>query len=252
MPTATPSQDLRDYTNIAVEILVVVLTLAPILVLLYFYPGLPDQIPVFLNFRGEAEVWAAKSVASVFRVPAMAIDTQLICLLMKYGTVRSQRISTELKGVDEVYLDHQTRATVLAARLWDWLRCMVAFKMAAASLEVVFMSNEQVRFLWTPAWAVTWLAALLSIAAAGWYGYRLWRLKRQMTASGITWKEINSRALKSSGMFNSGRVLGGFLYYNPNDPAMFVDKHLFNFGNKWVYVLIGCIVAYPLLVFIAT
>ena len=91
MRIAKSSDQLGDYTSVTLEIAVVALTLLPILVLIYFYPTLPDSIPVFLNLGGEVEVSAAKSIISVFRVPAMAIDLQLIFLLMKYGTIKSHR-----------------------------------------------------------------------------------------------------------------------------------------------------------------
>lgn len=235
--------------------LIAALTAVPIVVLLYFYPALPERIPVFLNFRGGVEVWAAKSWAAVLRVPAMAIDLQLICLLMKYGTVRSQKTKPEsrLTGLGatntEEYLQFQNRATFLTARLWDWLRCLVAFKMAAASLEVVFMNLERLRFLWTPAWAITWIAAILSIVAAVYYGYRLLMVRREMKAALASADVKAPESADIEKRIDKAHLLGGFLYYNPNDPAPFVDKYAFNFVNKWVYVLLACIVAYPLLVF---
>jgi uncharacterized membrane protein len=44
-------------------------------------------------------------------------------------------------------------------------------------------------------------------------------------------------------------VFAGFVYYNSEDSAPFVDKYIFNFANKYVYALMACVVAYPLLVF---
>jgi uncharacterized membrane protein len=48
---------------------------------------------------------------------------------------------------------------------------------------------------------------------------------------------------------DSRRVYAGVLYFNPADAALFVSKHIFNFGNKWAWVFIACLIAYPLLVF---
>ena len=252
MSTIASSRTLKDYSSTPFEILLAVLTFAPIGILFYFYPALPEQIPVFLNLRGEVEVWAAKSIGSVFRVPAMAIDLQLICLLMKYGTVKSQRaVTTE---ADSKTINFQTQVIGLTTRLWDWLRCLVAFKMAAASLEIVFMNIDSLRFLWTPAWLLTWIAALLSIVAAILYCYRLWQTKSAMERAGIPWKahQVESANPTSKGPSTTARrtnLIGGFLYFNPHDPAMFVEKYLLNFGNKWSYAFIASLIAYPLLVF---
>jgi uncharacterized membrane protein len=44
-------------------------------------------------------------------------------------------------------------------------------------------------------------------------------------------------------------VYGGFVYFNPSDSALFSRKYFFNFANKWPWVFVTCIIAYPLLVF---
>ncbi len=229
-----PSKSLSHYSNTGFEFLIGVLTIAPVIVLMAFYSQLSSQVPVFLNWRGEVEIWATKSIGSVFRVPAMAIDLQLICFLMKYGAVKSGR------DVKEEIAGYQERVIRITTRLWDSLRCLVAFKMAAESLELLFMSIDRLRFLLTPARIVTWTAAIVSIFAAALYGYRLWQLKRDR-ASQVATTETRDR----------NNVIRALIYFNPRDPALFVEKYLLNFGNKWTYVLILSIVAYPLIVFLA-
>lgn len=248
--TTPQSERLRDYSNSVLEVLIAFLTVVPILVLIYFYPALPERIPVFLNLRGEVEVWAPKSLAAVLRVPAMAVDLQLICLLMKYGTVKSKMIAPDSRSMNaEAWVLHQRRVTFLTTRLWDWLRCLVAFKMAAASVEIIFMSDERMRFLWTPAWAITWLAAILSIIAALYYGFRLLMVKREIKNAGGSVDAETPGSTDLQKQVDKAKVTGGLIYFNPDDPAMFVDKYLFNFGNKWVYLLLASIAVYPLLVF---
>ena len=44
-------------------------TIVPFLVLSYFYPAVPERVPLFLNLRGDVETWAEKTALSVFRVP---------------------------------------------------------------------------------------------------------------------------------------------------------------------------------------
>lgn len=239
MSNHQPPQRLSDYTSLPVEIFIISLSVLPILLLIYFYPMLPGRIPVFLNLHGDVEVWAAKSVASVFRVPAMALDLQAICLLMKYGTVQSK--SGLPDGNVEEYLQYQRRADALNAGLWDWLRSFNAVKMCAESLDILFMSDERLHFLRSTAWAVTWLAVILAIAGALFYGYRLMHVKRAMReafAKAYVGKEVAP-----------GHVRGNIFYYKPKDAAAFVGKYLFNFANKRAYALAACLVAYPLLVF---
>ena len=235
------SQRLRDYTIIPFEIFIAVFSVLPFFVLAYFYPMLPERVPLFLNLDGEVATWTAKSVLSVFRVPLMAVDTQLICLLMKYGAVQSATLAP-LETAEQT--EYQKQYVSLSAGLWDWFRCLVAFKMSAASLDTIFLSLEQFKFLSRPAFAVTAIAALLSIVGALIYGYRLLFLKRKMREKfGDTkiQKPIDAR-----------RVYGGVLYFNPCDSDLFVNRYVFNFANKWAWVFIAGIIAYPLLVFLPT
>lgn len=170
---------------------------------------LPERVPLFMNLNGEVAVWAEKSMLSVFRVPLMAVDTQLVCFLMKYGTVKSETI-VPLETAKE-QTDYQKQYVSLNVGLWDWFRCLVAFKMSAASLDTIFLSIDRLKFLARPAFAITAIAALLSIAGALFYGYRLLVLKRnsrEKPGDVRTRKPIDPR-----------HVYGGVLYFNRSDPA---------------------------------
>jgi uncharacterized membrane protein len=230
------TQRLSDYTHVPVEILIAGLSVAPLFVLTYFYSDLPERIPVFLNFHGDVEVWAAKNIVSVFRVPAMAIDLQCLCLLVKYGVVQS--LPADSVGD---YRAYQTKSGALYASLWDWLRCLIALKMSAESVDILFMSNERRPSFKTLLWAAPRLAAILSVAAALFYGYCLWRVNRE------TKKAVGR--IDAEKQLDTAHLYGGIFYYNRNDPTLFVNKYLLNLANKWLYVLLACVAAYPLLVF---
>jgi uncharacterized membrane protein len=232
-------QRLRDYTNLPFEIFIAAFSLLPFLALAYFYPVLSDRVPLFMSLNGEVAVWTEKSVLSVFRVPLMAVDTQLICLLMKYGVVKS--VPTLPHDVPEGWAEYQKQYVRLNIGIWDWLRCLVAFKMSAASLDTIFLSLERFKFLSRPAFIVTALAALLSVAGGIFYGYRLLVMKRKL--------KDGPGELKIQKPVDGRHVYGRVLYFNPSDPALLVRKYVFNFANKWAWVLIACLVAYPLLVF---
>jgi len=214
---------LRDYTSVPFEVFVAAFSVLPFFVLAYFYPALPGRVPLFMRPDGEVAVWAEKGVLSVFRVPLMAVDTQLICLLMKHGVVRSGA-------------EYGERHVDLSVGIWDWLRCLVAFKMSAASLDTIFLSVEDLKFLSRPAFAVTAVAALLSVVGGVVYLYRLRALRRE------------SGAAAARAPLDARRVYGGAFYFNPDDPALFAGKYVFNLGNKWTWAFIACVVAYPLLV----
>lgn len=234
METAFPrAVRLRDYTSTPLEIFVAAFTILPFFALAYFYEALPGRVPMFLNLGGEPALWAEKSVLSVFRVPLMALDTQLICLLAKYGTLKSEGARGEV-GVSQ-YLS-------LSARLWDWLRGMAAFKMGASSLDTVLLGMERFRFLSRPAYVFTAAAALLGAAGALYYCYRLLALRREA-------RQKRGGAAKREAP-DARHVYGGIFYYNPSDGSVFVRRYGFNFASGWAWALITCLALYPLLVFL--
>ena len=233
--TPSPSRTLRDYTSIPFELLIAALTILPFFVLAYFYSVLPNRVPLFMHLNGEVAQWAEKTPVSVFRVPLMAVLTQIVCLLMKYGGIQS--IAVAPREVEQEKLDESLR---LNAGLWDWLRWSVAFKMSAESVNTILLSLALNSFS-QPIFIVSAIAALVGVAGALFYLYRLIVLKREMTRKFGDAKPQNP--------IDPRHVYGGILYFNKSDSALFSQKYIFNFGNKWVWVLIACIVAYPVLVF---
>ena len=238
--SSSQTQPLRDFTNIKCEIFIIAFTVLPFFILAYFYSLLPERVPQFLTLTGEVVTWAEKSLISVFRVPLMAVLTQIVCLLMRYGTLQagalaSLAVASEQSKLREQYLR-------LNAGLWDWFRWTVAFKMSAESLSTVFLSLERFKFLARPTFVITAMASLIGVAGALFYLYRLLAVKRDMKArfgDEYVPKSVDTR-----------RVYGGVLYFNPSDPALFVSKYIFNLANKWAWIFIACIITYPLLVFL--
>jgi uncharacterized membrane protein len=227
---------LRDHTNTAFEIFIAAFTILPFVVLAYFYQLLPAEVPLFLNLSGNVETWTDKTILSVFRVPLLALITQVVCLLIKYGTTVQAKAPLELAAgqieLEEKYLH-------LNGGLWDWLRGAVAVKMIAESFDTIFLSLERYKFLARPAFILSAIAALVGAVGALVYLYRLLVVKREL-------KERFARVEKP---VNAQHLYGGILYFNPSDSALFVSKHMLNFGNKWAWVLIASIIVYPLLTF---
>lgn len=227
----TQSRRLRDYTSTPLEVFIAAFTIVPFFVLAYFYQSLNAQVPLFLNLSGDVETWAEKGIVSVFRVPMLALITQVALLIVKYGTVQSKQVAAaESNPVQDQYLR-------LSIGLWDWFRWATAFKMIAESLHTIFLSGERFGFLSRPAFIVSAIGAALGVVGALIYLYRLLVVSRKM------------KMQFANAPVEAERVYGGILYFNPDDSAIFVNKHVLNFGNKWVWVLIASVIVYPLLVF---
>jgi len=236
---SSQTQPLRHHTNINFEVFIVAVTILPFFVLAYFYSVLPERVPEFLTLTGEVDTWAQKSVISVFRVPLMAVVTQIVCLIMRYGTLQSGALASLELTAEQSKL--QGKHLRLNAGLWDWFRWTIAFKMSAESLDTIFLSLERFKFLARPTFVITAMASLIGVTGALIYLYRLLGVRRDLKA------RFGNEYVQAP--VDTRRVYGGLLYFNPSDPALFVSKHILNFANKWAWIFIACIITYPLLVF---
>jgi uncharacterized membrane protein len=235
--SAPPPPRLRDYTSIPFEIFIAVFTILPFFLLAYFYSVLPDRVPLFMHLNGEVAEWGQKSLISVFRVPLMALIIQIVCLLMKYGTIQSSSAAHIELDLEQARVREQSLS--LNASLWDWFRWAGAFKMIAESINTIFLSFD-LRFFSRLTFIVTAIAALVGAAGALYYCYRLLVVSRQLKQ-----KFGNTKPGKP---IDGGHVYGGIVYFNPSDSALFSGRYIFNFANIWAWVFIACVIAYPLLV----
>jgi len=229
----------RDHTNVGLELIIVTLTLLPFLALVFFYSSLSERIPEYLNLNGEVAVWGRKSLFSVFRLPLMALDLQILCLLMKYGIWQSS--ASRYDEDTEPSATYRKESIKLSMSLWDWFRAFIAIKLGASSLEIVFYSIERFHSLTTLTRFTSWTASILGIAGAAFYGYRLLTVSRKLKNAGGSFRI--PRPIKSEHS-------SGLFYYNPDDPSWFSDRYSPNFANKWVYVFLGCLLCLPVLMFL--
>ena len=239
MSTPPSPPRFRDYTNLPFEIFVASFTVLPILVLIYFYPMLPERVPEYLNLHGEVEVWGRKSLASVFRLPLMAVDLQMICLLAKYGSWQGG-LALPIEDTERLVI-YREESLKVSLNLLDWFRAFIAIKLGASSLEAIFFSIERFHFLSTATRVTSWAASILGILGAVFYSYRLLILNRKL-------KGADAYA-KVSRQTDRSHLHGGIFYYNTADRSWFTDKYLPNFGNKWFCVFLVCLLCLPLLMF---
>ena len=230
---------LRSYTSLPIEFIVVTLTILSFIVLAYFYPTMSGRVPLFMNLNGEVATWAEKTVFSVFRVPLLAVVTQIVCLVIKADVVQPRTTAPSLEH-SELHARQRQRQTKLSAGLWDWLRLTVAFKMASESVETVFLSVPKYNFLARPAFFVTAIVTLVGLTCALIYLYRLLILAREMKKQGVL----------VDNPVDPRQVYFDVFYFNRSDPALFVWKYGINWANTWTWVLVACVIVYLLLVFL--
>ncbi|MBD0372504.1 MAG: DUF1648 domain-containing protein [Pyrinomonadaceae bacterium] len=234
---------LSEYTNVYIEAAVLLLTVTPLLFLIYYYPQLPERIPVHWDWMGRPNGWARKSFASVFFLSLMLVYLQGLFILVKHGlltvkmTLPAERAEEYLRGKEEFL------STTL--RLMDWVRVLVSLMMSALLLNVVFTSVEHLRHLTVFVLIVDAVSTILLIASCAYFIVRLFKIDRKL-------KQAVGRVYVQRGRDAQHWYAGGLFYFNPEDPAVFVEKvvgfgYTFNMANRWVYVYLAYMVLLPLL-----
>lgn len=241
--SALKTRRLADYTNLALEVAVVILTIAPVLLLVYYYPQLPERIPAHWNWRGEPDAWARKSYFSVFSLAAMLVYMQGLLLVVKQG-ILGVKMTLPAEHAEE-YLRLKEDTLGLTVRFLDWMRLLLCIMMGGLAANIAFSAVERLRFLSSFVTLASWASGLLMIIAVAFAIYRFYRIDRQLkTEVGRVYVQRQRDA--------AHWYLGGLIYFNREDPALWVEKlvgwgYTCNLGNKWFYVYAVLLVGVPLL-----
>ena len=237
-------KNLWDFTNLPFETLLAVFTLAPAIALLYFYPELPQRIPVHWGLSGEPDRWAAKSIRTVFALPLLAIYMQGLFLLLKVGMARSKM--TLPAENTATYLRLKEEFLRVSIKMLDWVRAPLAALLGLIMLLLPLSVLPQLGWLKTPVNVAVWFS-VAGLLAASLYGIaRLSRINSELQAkTGQTYAQTSNDAAHWN--------LGGLIYNNPDDPSLMVEKlnglgYTLNMGNKVVWLFMAYLLLLPLFV----
>jgi uncharacterized membrane protein len=233
---------LSEYTTLYLEALILFLTVLPSLFLIYYYPQLPERIPVHWDWLGRPDQWARKSFGTVFFLSLILVYVQGLFLLIKHGlltvkmTLPAERAEEYLRGKEEFL------ATTM--KLMDWARVLVSVMLGALLLNIVFTSVEHLRPLTVIVIILNALSILLLFASCAYFIARLVKIDRGL-------KRAVGRVYVQRGRDAAHWYAGGLFYYNREDPALFVEKlvgfgYTFNMANPWVYLYLAYALLPPL------
>ncbi|HKS28253.1 MAG TPA: DUF1648 domain-containing protein [Pyrinomonadaceae bacterium] len=240
--SAMRRRHLSEYTNLYLEAAVLLLMVVPSLFLIYYYPHLPERIPVHWNWKGEPDGWARKSFGSVFALSMLLVYLQGLFLLIKHGLL-TVKMTLPADGAEE-YMKGKEQFLRMVMRMMDWVRALVSLMLSALLLNIVFGSVEHLRHLTKVVIVVDAASTLLMIAVCVYFLVRLVTLDRKL-------KRSVGRVYVQRGRDAARWYAGGLFYYNPDDPALFVEKlvgfgYTFNLANRWFYVYLAYMILPPL------
>jgi uncharacterized membrane protein len=234
---------LSDYTNLALEAAIVLLTAAPVLLLVYYYPQLPERIPTHWNWRGEPDGWTRKSYFSVFTLGAVLVFMQGLLLFVKQGLLGVKM--TLPAEHTESYLRLKEEMLDMTVKFMDWMRLLLCVLLGSLTANVAFTAVESLRFLSKYVTVAGLASGALMFAATAFAIYSFYKIDQRLkTEAGRVYVQRRRDA--------AHWYMGGLVYFNREDPAVWVEKlvgwgYTFNMGNPWVYLYLAIMVAVPLL-----
>lgn len=242
--TSLRTRKLRDYTFVVLELLVAVLTITTFVILAYHYPSIPERVPVHWGFGGIPDRWARKTISTVFFLPILATYLQVWFLLLKYDIVHAKM--TLPADQAEIYLAAKEQLIVASSRMLDWLRGLLAGLLSLVSMFVLLTTIDSFRH-WMPiANLLVWPFLGLTLIVMGYYIYRFMAINSALEAT--TGNSNVQRETEAEKWSN-----GGLFYYNPDDPALIVEKRdglgfTYNFAGKGIRLRLAFLALVPVIV----
>lgn len=140
-------------------ILSVLITISPFILLPIFYENIPQQVPVFVDIKGNPTLMINKNIFSVFRLPFMGVMTQIVCFTMY-----------------SVKLEYEKEKNQL---LWLSVSFLAALKMSFTSMEVLIYDNSKTLNIFR---TVILIVVCIAVVCIVFFGYSLYKkYDRQFT-----------------------------------------------------------------------
>ncbi len=232
---ATPlkPRHLLDFTNLWWETSIVLLIIAPFAILAFYYPQLPDIVPIHWNIAGEADGFAKKSYSSVFFLPILTAILQIFLVILKQDIIQARfRVPAEQA---EKVLSLKEISLLANVGMIDWCRLSCGVLLGIVSLlilsPIIPIAAALNIFLW--------LSLIMMVAGMAFYLYRM-----RLVIGEI--KSLTGQVTFQTDSEMDGWT-DGLFYYNPNDAAFMVEKpggmgYTMNFAHKRILLYLALII----------
>ena len=238
---ATPlkPRHLRDFSNLLIEAVIVLLTITPFAVLAFYYPQLPDVVPIHWNAAGEADGWAAKSFSSVFFMPLLTAFLQVFWIILKQDIIQARfRVPADHA---ETILSLKEISLQANVGMIDW--CRLAGGVLLGTVALLVLSPIVPQPISDGLNIFTWVGLILLLSGMAFYLYRIILVNREIKtlAGQVTFQTEDEMQGWIDGLF----------YYNPQDAAFMVEKpggvgYTLNFARRRT-ILYAVLILSPIL-----
>lgn len=225
--------------------------MGPLLILTAFstylcfrWQEIPTHFPIHWGPSGQPDGWASRSIAGVFMLPIVGATNWSMMLMIAWAMGRfSRRIYAGGPGAKgEQTLMHITQWVLLGAAYWS------ALVTGTLSLLPFFLKENDPTSSWLFAIiGVELVLVAITIIILARMGQGGWRLSEAAVESA----EVNPQPTGDRTPDAAWKL--GLFYYNPSDPALFVEKRFgigwdLNWGRPAAWGLMAAVLIVPLIV----
>lgn len=244
-PTRVASLEPRDtsYPGGAIAVIGPFLILAAAALFLHTnWDLIPDRIPTHWNMFGEPDRWRTKSVRSVFGTfPFGAALIVAMQLQAWFVLRRTRQIAATGEAADAEW--RFKRRTALWSVMSSYLTAALVSYLGTRGV------GAQDDRLGPGFWLIMGAIVVFSV------GFTMWMMFVGQGGQRRVPQAEGSSVLSDASPDSAWKA--GLFYFNPADPAIFVEKRMGlgwtpNFGNKWAWLFMLAVLAVPLLVILLT
>lgn len=239
---------LASFSKYWLELAVIAITVAAFLVLYYFYPQLPAQVPVHWGLNGQPDRWENKSFITVFAPLLIGLFVQIPLFLLKSEMVKA-RIRVPLENAEKLFFLKEM-SLVGNCNLLDWVRLMVSTLFANIAISILAtMANDSV-LVFINLWL--WVNILLLLGGISFFLFQIRKINQEIKhlTGQFTFQTADESESWNDEVF----------YYNKNDSSFMVEKpsgmgYTFNFANKksWLFLALFIVPEFVILaIFVAS
>ncbi len=228
------------YVSPWVEVLLLAALVGLVGLTIWRYPALPERIPTHWNAAGRADGWTPKGP-----LPLLSLLLLLACMHGMFLTVligmARMRVRLPAQRVEE-YRAARERYMRVSVQGMNALRFGTVLMFSGLMWASLFGIEQQVGGTVPPGMWLVWAGAALLLPAVGWLMLRGLRARAEM-------REIAGPGSLEGAAPTSGWI-GGLIYYNRSDPALWVEKRVgigwtLNFAHPGAWLIMGLIVVVP-------
>lgn len=195
------------------------------------YPALPDQIPMHYNLEGQVDRYAAKSMETILMMPIMLIILALVFFAIYYAILHAKNQSAG--GDIEEGLKNDLAFKVIISKVVFFVGLLITLIFGISQLSMLGIIGIN----------ITFTAPIILVMIFALVTYLIVKVGQSGSRMGSS-KSTQSKAVAED---DSHWILGA-IYFNKDDPSIFVEKqfgmgYTINVGNKIGWMVVIAIIA---------